>query len=691
MPDVAGEEALVDELVRGIRNGEQVTLLVGSGVTAPAVPLLSQILDLAQRYAAGVGDEGDLARALAQARQEVGPAARTAELYVAYRRVFADWVSHGEFDVVAQQAVLAAYRPPDLFASPLATHGIWQRVTLRLGERVENSLQWWELPPGVQAIGRLLARRPDEFGNRVLTTNFDPLVEVAIRTGEGRAVSVPVDQRGRSAPPLGAEGAVRVFHLHGFWRPTVQTKAAPHLLHASAPLAQAPPDAVRAIADLVTGDLVCVVGYGGRDDLVTAGLRAVGEIRRVRVVWALHDPEGSATAEERERLTGKIGPSAAFFHDVDSNRFFTRLAARLDVPAVIRGIDRRRRTRHPVWERELFSHPGNIPPAEILPLLRQLDRRFGWGVDWSNEPQAPNLLFWPIRVRQQPSLIHAVQAVAAGALTARGVRLVVCLDDFGLGHPEEYNERLKADLRRWIRRTDPHAKPEFVLLQHFIDNPRLREVATDPGSLLRPTDPWGVARILYGEHNPSLYTVLAALRVVPNVALRDLEDHAPAIVQALLSKDANRLLTPLTVWSCLHHLLRAESTPSVMTLGGRDEGFFWELWREVFGFGINQLYNPHIKSLTNESRMVRWSATQELRDHLARAHELPGWDADGGYIRWLVQNALLLPTYLASEDPPEFGGHRLDSWPSFAAALEEGGQVLDLLADRVSDFYLGTR
>lgn len=691
MPEPTGEQELVDRLVRAVGQGEQVTLLAGSGVTAPAVPRLARMLDHAERYAAGVGDDGDLGSALAQARAEQGPGATPLEIYIAYRKVFADWVSPFEFDVVAQQAVLDAYQPPDLFDSPLATHGIWQRVDLRLGEHVENSTEWWDLPPGVEALGRLLANRPNEFGNRLLTTNFDPLVEVAVRAADGRAVSVPVDPRGAVPVPSGTEGAIRVYHLHGFWRPSLRA-GGPGLLHDPAALTGPSAQMVESIGELITGDRVCVVGYSGWDEAVVAALREVARLRPVDLMWALH-PGDPAADEPAKRLSDRLGVPVTMFRGVDSDRLFPHLAERLDVPKISRGADTRRRVRHPAWERELLSAPGNTPPDDVLQLLRQLDRRFGWGLEWADRPQAPSLVFWPIRLRSRPSVIHAVQAFGAGALSQRGARLVVCLDDFGVSPRAEFTDRFRADVLRWVRRIHPDADPRFVSLQDFIEDPERPRLAPDAASLRRPVDPFAVARAFYGSHNPSLYSLLAGLKVVPNLALRELSDETKAkeIVQALLRKDANRLLTPLTQWSLLHEVLRTENADHVLTLGGRNEGFLWGLYREAFELNVNHLYNPYIKSLTNESLMVRWSGVDELRRHLQRAYERGGWrENEGDYIPWLAQNALLLPSYLGRERFPEMGGYRLDSWVAFAAALEAGLPVLDLLAERVSEFYLGT-
>ena len=73
----------------------------------------------------------------------------------------------------------------------------------------------WYLPPAVNAIGKLLASRPEAFGSRILTTNFDPLIEVAIRRNGGTSYSNFFHRDGN--PNTTNARGVGVIHLHGFW------------------------------------------------------------------------------------------------------------------------------------------------------------------------------------------------------------------------------------------------------------------------------------------------------------------------------------------------------------------------------------------------------------------------------------------------------------------------------------------
>jgi hypothetical protein len=667
------EPTLVERLYQAYRDEEQITLILGSGVGGTATPRVADMLRLSEQYAVGRSDGGDLTQALAHARARApSRGAMPMEIYTAYRQVFAAWVSSNEFDVIVQQAVLEKYRPPDRMATPLATHGLWQRVSRDLGEWLENDRGSWLLSPAAEALGAILARMPGTFDNRVLSTALDTQLEVAIRTANGHAISTPL-----------YDGAVRVFHLHGLWRPIAYDDSSPLVLD---PTRFTGGRSIAPIAELITGDTVCVLGTSDWAGTVTAALAEVARHRAITVLWAQHPADEQLAEHRRTRLAAAGLGMAQVFPGVDSERLFTELADRLQITVIPRAAGPRHRLRHPIWERDFVSNPTSTAPDDLLGLLRQLERRFGWRF----QPAAsgtPNLIFWPVRLRPQASVINMVQALAAGALVRRGADLVVCLDDFGIHEPESVRAPFEADLLRWIRTTAPGAKAEIVSLSEFIKHQRENP---SPEDLLRPMDPWTVAREFYGDHNPSLYSVLAAIKAVPNVAPHELEQNAWPIVQALLRRNANRLLTPMTMWSYLHHLLLRHPAQSVMTLGGRDEALFWEQWREMYRFGIAQLYNPHINSLTNKSEMLRWTSVEDLRTHLADVCAMPGWDSDGSYVPWLFQNALLLPIYLTGAAPPLTGEFALDSWAGFMAAMDAGAPVLDILAEQTTFLYRGT-
>ncbi|GLY95776.1 hypothetical protein [Actinoplanes sp. NBRC 103695] len=684
----AGEAMLLGRLSASLSGSEQITLMVGSGVSASVVPRVPGLLEIADQYAAGRNDEGSLQRALAQARARLGPVPAI-DVYRAYRRVFSDWVSAGAFDVIAQQAVLKAYAPEDPMESPLATRGLGQRVERGVGEALENERYGWQLPRGVEALGHLLAQTAVAFDNRVITTNFDPLIEIAVRHAGGLAVSLPLDLSGGYGASAGADGAIRVFHTHGFWRPTLHVRG-PRLLHDPARITAAT-DLVDGTAALIRGDTVCVLGTTDWAGTLASAIALVARRRRLRVLWGLFDADPDQALRTGERLKQLTGTEVECFPGIDTERLFPALADRAGVIVPARETGRRHVARHHKWERELVTQPDSTPPADVPGLLLQLERRFGW-VNQQQGTRRPARVLWPVRLRPRASVIHMVQAFVAGALARLGVEVRMVLDDVGT-RTAESGDSFRADLQHWIGRTGHGAQVRFVSLGEFVEQSQRLPRTPSPESLLRPTDPWGVARrIFYSDRNPSLYSMLAAVKAVPHLADWDaLEANAWPIVQAMLRTDASRLLIPLTLWPYLNSMLLESQTGDVLTLGGRDEALLWASWRQTFGFGPGHLYNPYIKNLKHDAHMLSWSTREELREHLYRTRELRGWDSDGSYVPWLFHNAMLLPVYLTSATMPRVDDFPLDSWAAFVAAIEMGRPALDVLADHVNDLYLGAR
>jgi hypothetical protein len=130
----------------------------------------------------------------------------------------------------------------------------------------------------------------------------------------------------------------------------------------------------------------------------------------------------------------------------------------------------------------------------------------------------------------------------------------------------------------------------------------------------------------------------------------------------------------------------------VVTLGGDDERTMWRLWHDVFADPVRHLYNPRIVNLRQDAGMLRCTSFQEIKEHLERGRELPDWRADGHYLHWVVQNALLLPQYLRNRPPLSVSGRILDSWPAVVEALESPGErqrAIQAIAREVSALFLG--
>jgi hypothetical protein len=680
---IADERSLVHRLAHAVRRGRRVALVLGSGLTATVVPGVPRMLDLADEFAARVVKNPDLASALAHARAATPD--RPAETYAAYRRTFTAWVSPEEFDIIVQRAVLEAYRPASV-AEPT-----WERIGFQRGEQLERDLDAWRLPDGVAALGAILASLPRHFGYRVLTTNFDPLIEVAVRRAGGRARSLSLLRDGSFGALVVEEGTVGVIHLHGYWRPTSETDQRA-LLHDPEQLNAYRPTLSRELADVLRDETVCVVGYSGWDDVFTQALYHVSTGRDVDVLWALHArPEEAAPPPPSPADPAQL---VHVYRGVDSNRLFTQLrqvlaveppADRPAAPAEEVRLPAAESSGHRVRQRELENHLGAEASADEL--LRELDRRFGWQVDRSPGVQLA-LLFWPAQLRQ-PTLIYCVQALVAAALSARGVRVVLCLDDLApIAHRDEVREVFVNEVERWFDLVDGAQPPHVESLLSFCAPERVAERLLDPELLLRPTHPWAVEYEYYsGERR--IYDVVRSAKAVPDV---EAEQADPIeVTTRLTTTRADRLVSTPAIWAHLHYLLRDIDPDAVLTLGGEDEATMWRYWHETFSEPVCHLYNPLLANIRQDAAILRERSFAGLRRHLDATCRLPGWDEEGRYLHWTVQNAVLLGRYLRNRPTPAVGQHRLDSWPAVARLLRDPvtrQAAIQVLAREISSLFL---
>lgn len=166
---------------------------------------------------------------------------------------------------------------------------------------VEISDEKWYLPPAADALGKLLAAKPSLFGNRILTTNFDPLIEVAIRRNGGSCYSTFFHRDGNPGA-TNAQG-VNVIHLHGFWQGS-------DTLHTPHQLKQNRTQLKSYLLDLFRRTLVVVLAYGGWDDVVGSAIEDVvlEDNSDPELLWAFKSAELTHLEISEPRLMNRLAP-----------------------------------------------------------------------------------------------------------------------------------------------------------------------------------------------------------------------------------------------------------------------------------------------------------------------------------------------------------------------------------------------
>lgn len=308
LPELGDLQALLDRLTPGRpdRLGKTI-FLVGSALGAPGVPGVSGMVQLVLDHLAKESlDSRKLREKLTGTTEDYQTAFSELNL-----RCGPDAVN-----LVVRQAVGQAYRQ------------IPERLDDRACEELEEDLQGWTLTPAAEALGRIAARAPGLFGTTVLTTNFDPLIEVAIRRAGGVCYRTVLQGDGTIEQTV-APGC-RVVHSHGYWYGS-------DTLHTPFQLQEPRPQLAASLRKLLDDDgLLVVVGFGGWKDAFTSTLADLAQARDFpKVLWAFHENSPVEIADRYESLLRSLRPALnsgrlSLYRGIDAHELLPQLAERLE-------------------------------------------------------------------------------------------------------------------------------------------------------------------------------------------------------------------------------------------------------------------------------------------------------------------------------------------------------------------------
>ncbi|MGW0414445.1 P-loop NTPase [Streptomyces collinus] len=180
----------------------------------------------------------------------------------------------------------------------------------------------WKLTPAVEHLGLLLRAMPAHRRGPVITTNFDPLLEIAVRKAGGRANVQYLDFDGR-VQHTEDEDAVNIVHVHGYWREG-------DTLHTLDQLTAERPELTDSLRSALRDHAVVVVGYSGWEDAFSRSL-----LERVRakdhlgidLIWCSYKKLAAAVEEAPLLLELQKAPRWTFYEDIDAHRTFPKLFA----------------------------------------------------------------------------------------------------------------------------------------------------------------------------------------------------------------------------------------------------------------------------------------------------------------------------------------------------------------------------
>lgn len=218
---------------------------------------------------------------------------------------------------IVRQAVLAAR----------LTHPTHTSTAIELSAAPDDyfrSLEFdsqWVVNPGCESLGKLITYYPQRFGRVVLTTNFDPLIEIAIRASGGQCFKTMLHADGD--PTQTEATGCHVVHLHGFWYGS-------DTLHTTRQLQQPRPHLRTSLASLLRNKIIAICGYSGWDDVFTDALMELvrDDSAKPEILWCFHGTDPRIDHPLAQRLAQGLNRGrVSLYHGVDCNVLFPELYA----------------------------------------------------------------------------------------------------------------------------------------------------------------------------------------------------------------------------------------------------------------------------------------------------------------------------------------------------------------------------
>jgi len=294
------------------------------------------------------------------------------------------------------------------------------------------------------------------------------------------------------------------------------------------------------------------------------------------------------------------------------------------------------------WPRQQDMHYGRV--VEVLRAASFDVPRLQTGAG----ARAPADVFWVHKVRD-PNLLHAVFALAAAAATRADLAVHLLLDDVGLSDRERHKcDELESRIRNWVAfASGDDSKLTTELFSKVLAEPYIAERGWQAvNDYLKPPS--------------TVLQILLASKVVDPV-LYSTQDRDSLL--GLLNDSeymADRLLTPLRNWLVFEaemtRILGAASREGelgpILTLGGADERYMWDVWRRGCSDELAaRVQHIYLEPMPMPSYPAAWNtAALSPRTHrtMLANYVTDRMKRDGNtdLLEWLLKSAVRLPSDL---------------------------------------------
>jgi tetratricopeptide (TPR) repeat protein len=305
-----GSDALLERLQFAVSQGKQIVFVVGSPLTAPTehrgrgVMGVDAVVELIREEFSANRESRDLLNSALKAAGQKS-----------YQHAFEFLILRRGVDY-ANQIVRRAVQNSYLGS-------ICRLDDASNLEAAERDIENWHLSPAVESLGRILADRDLRSFGTTLTTNFDPLIQIAIARAGGSSYTTMLHREGNLAQTRA--DAAHIVHLHGSWRGS-------DTLHTSRQLLQERPQLKASLSSVAKNALIVAIGYGGWDDIITGTLSelVIDDTSYPEVAWTFYGNSHADIVAQNTDILGKLRAGidrgrVSLYSGIDCHQFFPNL------------------------------------------------------------------------------------------------------------------------------------------------------------------------------------------------------------------------------------------------------------------------------------------------------------------------------------------------------------------------------
>ncbi|WP_406269897.1 SIR2 family protein [Streptomyces sp. NBC_00191] len=308
VPQFGDMNALLERVNYKVRQGrKRCAFVVGSGLTRGEVPGTEEMIGVLRRH---LGD--------AKTRRHFDLSITASIPSEKYQQAaaFARQYRGQEFlnDVVRRCTLKACDRR-------IPSRSRWNEDALEVAETDYP----WTLGAGVVSLGEAMTIIPHKSRGPILTTNFDPLLEIAIQQTGGNHDCQVIDDDYKIRRSTNSN-AVGIVHMHGYWRMG-------NTLHTALQLRRARPELAVSLRETLRDKFLVVIGYGGWSDAFTRSLLKRIEEKDslgMEIAWSRFSSFDSSSLGSS--VAGKLlrGLNETdLYEGIDANTFFPKLVDKL--------------------------------------------------------------------------------------------------------------------------------------------------------------------------------------------------------------------------------------------------------------------------------------------------------------------------------------------------------------------------